>query len=77
MGKEEQRRTTGKRHYILIGYVAICVAMIFMTLFIAFTSEIQSAQATATPTRTRSALQLTLDADYATVVPTQPAGDGS
>mgnify|MGYP003538329031 CR=1 FL=1 len=71
MGKEEKRSAADKRHYVLIGYVAICVAMIFMTLVLAFTADTPVAQATETFASPRSSLQLTLDADYATVAPTQ------
>ncbi len=76
MGKEEKRGAADKQHYVLIGYVAICVMMIFATLFLAFTADVPTVQATETATRTRSAVQLTLDADYATIAPT-PTRSGS
>ena len=39
MAKEERSGTADKRQYILIGYVAICVVLIFITLVLALTPE--------------------------------------
>ncbi len=76
MGKEERSSTADKRHYILIAYVMICVAMIFMTLVIALTPEEQVAavQATQRATNTRNSIILTAQADYATIAPTPTRG---
>ena len=53
-----------KRQFILIGYLGICVTMVVLTLFLAFTSEdMNSTQVTDTLTRTTNPQVLTLQAE--------------
>lgn len=75
MGQEE--RPTDKRQYLLIGYVAICVVMVMLTLMLALTEgDSVEAQPTLRATATRNPIILTAQAEYATVVPT-PTRSGS
>lgn len=76
MGQEE--RPTDKRQYLLIGYVAVCVVLVCLTLVLALTSDtsVAIAQPTLRATATRNPIVLTAQADYATVVPT-PTRSGS
>ena len=71
MAKEERSGTADKRQSVLIGYVAICVVVIFMTLVLALTPEDPAAvqQVTQRATSTRNPIILTAQADYATVAP--------
>lgn len=77
MGKEEHGSTTDKRQFILIGYVAICVVMVMLTLMLALTEDDSGAASpTMRATATRNPVVLTAQADYATVAPT-PTRSGS
>lgn len=73
---KEQGSQTDKRQYVLIAYLALGVAMILMTLVLAFTAETPAMTQVTAVTRTQSPLVLTRQADYVTVEPAAHQGGG-
>ena len=75
---KEQSRQIDKRQVALIAYLALGVAMVLVTLLLAFTPETPATtQVTAVATQTRSPLVLTQQADYVTIDPAAHQGSGT